>query len=270
VDRLHDDVAVSSPLDTSPSARASCRSFSYLKSHSINSINYSIFVYESMFSQSRHITVRRWTVLRFFYRNFSDQYPLIHVLRRYKNNKQPLRAYQSLSSRNIYSGRRLLAMPAHHAILIGIDAYEKEPLRGAVRDVHSLKSYLEDASIRIRIRTFTASSDTNPASSGLLEDPQFWPTLKNIQRAIHETAESAESGDFVYIHYSGHGTREKLGSRTYNESTGDLALVLLPGENIRHISYPFRQQFGILPQCNGEERPCRHTRSGLLLFSQCV
>lgn len=45
--------------------------------------------------------------------------------------------------------------------------------------------------------------------------------------ALEGVALEASPGDFVYIHYSGHGTRATPESEFSNSSTGDLALVLL-------------------------------------------
>ncbi|RGP72140.1 peptidase caspase domain [Fusarium longipes] len=46
---------------------------------------------------------------------------------------------------------------------------------------------------------------------------------------MQNVTSEAKSGDFVYIHYSGHGTRTKPCFNYSNQTTGDLALVLLQG-----------------------------------------
>lgn len=112
-----------------------------------------------------------------------------------------------------------------YAILIGINAYPEKPLKGCVRDVQNIKTYLEGVSTSIRIQIFTAESD----SFGT-EDYTLRPTYCNVTRAFEETTKSANPGDLVYIHFSGHGVRCEEGLEYSNRSTKDLALVLLSGE----------------------------------------
>ena len=50
-----------------------------------------------------------------------------------------------------------------------------------------------------------------------LEKPDLWPTCANVIRSLKRILEKAKPGNFVYIHYSGHGTRR---------SNGHLALIL--------------------------------------------
>ncbi|KAL9122177.1 MAG: hypothetical protein Q9187_001267 [Circinaria calcarea] len=129
----------------------------------------------------------------------------------------------------------------HYAILIGINAYPEKPLKGCVRDVRDIRKYLRGMSKPPQIRIFTAPStndlnsshqaerldSSHPAqvseSSGPDESPELWPTYGNVTSSLKEMSSRAKAGDFIYIHYSGHGTRIP------NSSTGDLALVLLEG-----------------------------------------
>ena len=117
-----------------------------------------------------------------------------------------------------------------YAILIGINAYKKKPLRGAVQDVENIKAYLEGAVGLVDIRMFTATGDNEPGSTSSNEDQKLWPSDNNIRSAFEEVIQLAKAGDSVYVHYSGHGTRERPNDRSYNKSTGDLALVVLSGE----------------------------------------
>lgn len=118
-------------------------------------------------------------------------------------------------------------VPNYYAILIGINAYKKKPLRGCVQDVQDLKAYLQGTVSHVNIQTFTATEDNKPGSTSFIEDPKFWPTGSNILSAFEEVGQSAKAGDAVYIHYSGHGTHQEPNDRSYNTSTGDLALVVL-------------------------------------------
>lgn len=117
--------------------------------------------------------------------------------------------------------------PGHHAILIGINAYQQSPLKGAVRDVQDIQAHLMETLDSDNITILTATQSTNLESSVPIEDLRLWPTRQNINSAFQKVTEPAKAGDFVYIHFSGHGSRERPNSKSYNEATGDLALVVL-------------------------------------------
>ncbi|KAI1104102.1 hypothetical protein F4804DRAFT_206322 [Jackrogersella minutella] len=127
----------------------------------------------------------------------------------------------------------------HWAILIGINAYKEKPLKGAVQDVQDVKAFIEEVSSPLHTRIFTATESANPNLSLPIEDPRFLPTYDNVASAFKEITASAKTGDFVYVHYSGHGTRELPHSRSYNQSTGDLGLVLLSGNEENPERYLF-------------------------------
>ncbi|PHH90564.1 hypothetical protein CDD83_3290 [Cordyceps sp. RAO-2017] len=116
----------------------------------------------------------------------------------------------------------------YFAILIGINDYPKKPLSGCVRDVQSIKAHLESVLVdSIEIHILTASSSTSePAQDGAAR-----PTYENAKSAFDTVASRARDGDFVYIHYSGHGTRTEpnYDSPFSNKTAGDLALVLHSG-----------------------------------------
>ncbi|KAH6652851.1 putative caspase [Truncatella angustata] len=120
---------------------------------------------------------------------------------------------------------------SHYAILIGIDAYPNGPLNSCVRDVQAIKECLESQLSFVDIQTFTASNSRDPDIATPLEDPDRWPTLRNVASGFGRTTSRANKGDFVYVHYSGHGTRLAPCFDFSNSSTGDLALVLLKAEN---------------------------------------
>jgi Caspase domain len=119
----------------------------------------------------------------------------------------------------------------HYAILIGINAYQDKALKGCVRDVQAVKRYLESVLDPLHLRMFTAIESTDPESSSPIEDPMIWPTYDNVTAAFDTINSLAKPGDFVYIHYSGHGTRAFS-----NKPTGDLALVLLnEGKEVQYL-----------------------------------
>jgi Caspase domain len=127
----------------------------------------------------------------------------------------------------------------HYAILIGINAYQDKPLTCCVRDVQRIKEYLEGVSNPIHVQMFTASESIGAESSSPTEDLMLWPTYDNITSALSKITSLAKYGDFVYIHYSGHGTRgePEPDDEFSNKDTGDLALVLLNRGKENHVRY---------------------------------
>ena len=110
-------------------------------------------------------------------------------------------------------------MSDFYALLIGIDYYNPKPdnydhLQGCVRDIDKMGDFLERSlkhpSGQLKITRLTSPiPDTNSTAdvrSGREEKP---PTYENIVQAFKDITESAQSGDLVYIHYSGHGGRVK-------------------------------------------------------------
>lgn len=106
-------------------------------------------------------------------------------------------------------------MSTLHALLIGIDDYfpghlpdgRRYPsLQGATRDVERMEALLRDryglTSKNTRKLLSRAGEDGQPA-----EPPDRRPTYANIVAALKRLTAEAETGDRVYIHYSGHGAR---------------------------------------------------------------
>lgn len=127
----------------------------------------------------------------------------------------------------------------HHAILIGIDAYPDRPLTSCVNDIQEIKNYLERALNPVHIQMFRAPTSTNLELSNPVQGSVLWPTRDNVISAFKETVSLAKAGDFVYIHYSGHGTRSPAEPREEfsNMFTGNLALVLLDEEEENGMRY---------------------------------
>ncbi|KAM0345624.1 hypothetical protein ACHAPU_006277 [Fusarium lateritium] len=117
--------------------------------------------------------------------------------------------------------------PSYYAILIGINGYSEQPLKGCVRDVRCIESLLKHQSFPIDIRALTATSTSENDATILVEDRSDWPTYDNVTKAIRDLTKRAQPGDYVYIHYSGHGTYMNKTSEFTNHHTGDLALALL-------------------------------------------
>jgi hypothetical protein len=118
----------------------------------------------------------------------------------------------------------------HYAILIGINDYPDKPLKSCVCDVQDTKTYLESVlhdSVEVQMIT---TSQTDLTSPDAVKDRVLWPTYDNVISAFKMVTSLARAGDFVYIHYAGHGTRKPPSGEFTNKSTGDLALVLLTKE----------------------------------------
>lgn len=133
---------------------------------------------------------------------------------------------------------------SHYAILIGIDAYPVRPLKSCVQDVQDVQGYILRNLDVVNIQTFIAAESTReaapmPESS---QNTNMSPTYHNVTDALDKVATRANPGAAVYIHYSGHGTRELHSSydEFSNESTGDLALVLLDGQGGTRCLYGSR------------------------------
>jgi hypothetical protein len=132
----------------------------------------------------------------------------------------------------------------HYALLIGINAYPETPLKGCVRDVLGIKKHLEKIadSNNVHIRTLTADLPDDTRNHLPIEEQESLPTRNNVIDAMEWTISRAKEGDFVYIHYAGHGTAFRPGvgkgsfSEFSNRSTGDLALNLLE-EDTSKICY---------------------------------
>ena len=110
----------------------------------------------------------------------------------------------------------LLAAPAanaaSHALLIGISDYQAaglSPLPGALTDVELMGAVLKE---RLGLR---------PEEIRVLRNAEA--THDGLRRAFRELADAVAPGDFVYIHYSGHGSlvpdRNGDGERTGHDQT---------------------------------------------------
>ncbi|KAJ3941076.1 uncharacterized protein N0V96_008953 [Colletotrichum fioriniae] len=102
------------------------------------------------------------------------------------------------------------------ALLIGIDQYSNEwlaDLRGSLSDVVTTEAFLTQVA-GISKMTKLISPPASP--NDLL------PTFDNITSEFKTLADEAQPGDFIYIHYSGHGTRLPTAFRD------------LKGDNVRY------------------------------------
>ncbi|MFN0315705.1 MAG: caspase domain-containing protein, partial [Burkholderiales bacterium] len=100
-----------------------------------------------------------------------------------------------------------LALPSwatRHALLVGVHKYPAGSgarlLPGATNDVRLLSDTLLRQGFQQQEITLL-NDDIKGAAS---------PTRKNILHALNQLASSAKSGDFVFIHFSGHGSQQPV------------------------------------------------------------
>jgi hypothetical protein len=117
-------------------------------------------------------------------------------------------------------------------VLIGVDYYmpgnsrtdkDGSPLHypnllGCVTDIGRLQKHIEETQNvdQSHIVTFTSSpnsTDPNKPKEGMTK----WPTYDNIVQQLRTVTSTAQPGDIVYIHYSGHGAQAKT---VYSELKG--------------------------------------------------
>ncbi|RSL48399.1 hypothetical protein CEP53_009554 [Fusarium sp. AF-6] len=98
------------------------------------------------------------------------------------------------------------------ALLIGINKYSSPPLadlRGCLSDVVATERFLTEVAGISNITKLISPPDS---------PNDRLPTLSNILHAFKTLADNAKPGDFIYIHYSGHGTRL---STAFSDIKGD-------------------------------------------------
>lgn len=131
---------------------------------------------------------------------------------------------------------------AYYALLIGISSYpntdgaEWRPLKGCVHDVQEIRERLTKSLRHVTVRTL-ATSPAEAAPNHLQGTETELPTHSNVISSLESIVDNGSHGDFVYIHFSGHGTAIKSESSRSNESTGELALVVLEGPDGNGIRY---------------------------------
>ena len=103
--------------------------------------------------------------------------------------------------------------PTIHALLIGIDYYKPnrlyKSLKGAVRDINLVDTFLRKT-LKLPAECIHRLTSPNQEDTALLEArsaQEQEPTYANIVNTFNEITESAQPGEQVYIHYSGHGGR---------------------------------------------------------------
>jgi Caspase domain len=114
-----------------------------------------------------------------------------------------------------------------YALLIGIDYYKPnrfyKNLKGAVRDINLVETFLKQtlkiSPERIRKLTSLNQEDADLLAARSAQDQE--PTYENIVNTFKEITETAQPGEQLYIHYSGHGGRAKTVYPNLKQGMGD-------------------------------------------------
>ncbi|KAK9418572.1 putative Peptidase C14 caspase domain-containing protein [Seiridium unicorne] len=129
----------------------------------------------------------------------------------------------------------------HFALLVGVDFYPKDSndwhcLRGSVQDVREINEYLTRSPTQVQVQMLTATCN-DPDPSRPVENGENLANHKNVVEKLEDIASRAPAGSLIYIHFSAHGTAIEPSSKFSDGSTGDLALVLLEGDNGLNVRY---------------------------------
>lgn len=102
-----------------------------------------------------------------------------------------------------------------YALLIGINCYlpNKLPdgtfylsLKGCVEDILQVERFLLNE-LHLPGEHIIRLTSTSNGTTEISEPPEQWPTYRNIVFAFDRLTATAQPGDQIYIHYSGHGGR---------------------------------------------------------------
>ncbi|CAH9135158.1 unnamed protein product [Cuscuta epithymum] len=127
---------------------------------------------------------------------------------------------------------------ARKAVLIGINyPGTKAELRGCVNDVRSMHRCLVDR-YGFSEEDITILIDT--------DDSYPQPTGRNIRSALTDLVRSARRGDYLFVHYSGHGTR--LPAETGEEDDTGYDECIVPSDFNLITDDDFRELVDRLPE----------------------
>ncbi|NJO18213.1 MAG: caspase family protein [Thioploca sp.] len=120
---------------------------------------------------------------------------------------------------------------ANYALLVGVSHYDnlkpEQQLIGPVNDVHLMRQVLLAkgfADARIQVLTNTNEARLPADLSNALS-----PTRNNIFKALDELIKKVTPPDFVYLHFSGHGSQQPSHNKSITEPDG-LDEIFLPSD----------------------------------------
>lgn len=120
--------------------------------------------------------------------------------------------------------------PTFFAVLIGIDNYPQKPLKSCVNDARGIQGRLLDRvntnETNLCITTLTSCGHDGRGAAPLDDGDEEPATYDRILASLQKVIQAAKHDDFVYIHFSGHGTHLPPGTSSSRNNTGDTALVV--------------------------------------------
>lgn len=122
------------------------------------------------------------------------------------------------------------------ALLVGIDYYDrsgKRNLKGCVRDVVQMKQILENK-LNVPASNITQLLGRIPDGDVSSWNSPVAPTRSEIVAAIEKLTQDVPRGDFVYIHFSGHGSQVRTVYKKPRPKE-DEALLCADGSIIRDV-----------------------------------
>lgn len=112
-----------------------------------------------------------------------------------------------------------------YAVLVGVSKYASLPqnrqLSGSANDVKLMQSVLKNAGFDAQHMQILADG----------VDAASPPTRLGILAALHNVSLKALAGDFVYLHFSGHGSQQPINRANFNnQETDALDEIFLPAD----------------------------------------
>ena len=115
----------------------------------------------------------------------------------------------------------------HYAVLVGINDYSDQPPKSAACVAREAQGLL-DSKLRDCVKIYSLIADRhNQNLPAPAQGPASRPTCENFVRILNTIVSVANSGSFVYIHSSGHGTQKTSGGE---KEPANVGLVLLNEE----------------------------------------
>ncbi|KAF8851291.1 hypothetical protein BDZ45DRAFT_696028 [Acephala macrosclerotiorum] len=132
--------------------------------------------------------------------------------------------------------------PTRWAVVIGIDHYSSSTpdnnLKGCANDAVMVYDFLRQ-SLDTQEKNIFLHIARDPASTTSIPDPPSTsPTKNNILASLDRVTAQASPGDFVLIHFSGHGDREPtLYPDKKSKSAQDELLCFINDEDLRDVEF---------------------------------
>lgn len=132
--------------------------------------------------------------------------------------------------------------PTQWAVVIGIDYYSssipENNLRGCANDAVMVYDFLR-GSLGVQETNIFLHIARDPASMASKQDPPSTsPTRANILASLDQVTAQASPGDFVLIHFSGHGDRERtVYPDKKSKSAQDELLCFINDEDLRDVEF---------------------------------